>query len=132
MFKRLMIAGGILNALFFLFHIFVGYRIQRLTELAANYRALLASFNIAGALFILFIVYASFLHHNDLLETRLGHALLAFASLLYLSRAAEEFILFKFDAAVFGSCLPVGALYAVALVLAIKRKGPAATLPLSK
>ena len=54
-------------------------------------------------------------------------AVLAFASLLYLSRAAEEFFLFKFDAAVFGSCLLVGAVYAVALVIATKRGGPAAT-----
>jgi putative effector of murein hydrolase len=129
MFKRLMITGGILNGLFFLFHVFVGYRIQHLTQLAAGYRSLLASFNVAGALFILFIAYASFFHHQDLLETKLGHTALAFASLLYLTRAAEEFVLFKFDAAVFASCLPVGAIYAVALVIATKREGPAATLP---
>ena len=60
MFKRLMIAGGILNALFFLFHVFVGYRIQHLSQLAANYRALLESFNVAGALFILLLLTLRF------------------------------------------------------------------------
>ena len=129
MFKRLMITGGILNGLFFLFHVIVGYRIQHLTQLAAGYRSLLASFNVAGALFIFFIAHVSLLHHQDLLETKLGHTVLAFASLLYLTRAAEEFILFKFDAAVFASCLPVGAIYFVAVVIATRRKGPAVTLP---
>ena len=132
MFKRLMIAGGILNALFFLFHVFVGYRIQHFSQLAANYRALLESFNVAGALFILFIAYASFLHHRDLLASKLGHAVLAFASLLYLSRAAEEFILFEFDAAVFTSCLLVGAVYLGALAVATRREGPTQALPPTK
>jgi putative effector of murein hydrolase len=131
MFKRLMIIGGILNTLFFLFHIFVGYRIQHLTALAAGYRNLLASFNLAASLFIFFIAYASLLHHQDLLQTKLGHAVLVFASLLYLSRAAEEFILFKFNAFIFGSCLLVGVIYALALVVATRKERPTTAVPLA-
>jgi putative effector of murein hydrolase len=127
MFKRLMIMGGILNTLFFLFHVYVGYRIQHLTQLADPYRSTLSGFNIAASLFIFFLAYASFRHQNDLLETKLGHAVLAFASLLYLSRAAEEFILFNFSPAPFFSCLLVGAIYVWALVIATRREDPAAT-----
>ena len=119
MFKRLMILGGILNSFFFLFHAFLGYRIHRL---ASVHRGTLQSFNIAGTLSIFFFAYASFAHQKDLQETRLGHAVLALASLIYLSRAAEEFILFKFTAGVFASCFIVGALYATALVIAVKKK----------
>jgi hypothetical protein len=48
---------------------------------------------------------------------------------LFISRAAEEFILFKFNPAVFASCLLVGVIYFVALLIATKSKGPAASLP---
>jgi len=130
MFKRLMIVGGILNSLFFLFHIFLGYQIQHLAHAAASHRGLLAAFNVAVALFIFFFVYASFLHQKDLLETKLGHAVLGLASLLYLSRAAEEFILFKFNTRIFVSCLLVGAIYAGALVIAMRSGRPTAALPL--
>jgi hypothetical protein len=51
--------------------------------------------------------------------------------LLYLSCAAEEFILFKFHARVFVSCLVVGALYAMALVAALGREQAAAVVPLA-
>jgi len=129
-FKRLMIIGGILNTLFFLFHVFLCYQIHQLTKLAAGYRGLLEAFSIAGTLFIFFFAYASFLHQKDLLETKLGHSVLALTSLLYLSRAAEEFILFKFKAVIFASCLLVGAIYVAALVM-VRRERPTAALPLA-
>jgi hypothetical protein len=126
MFRRLMVVGGILNSGFFLFHVFVGYE---LTHLASPHRALLEAFNLVGTLVIGFFAYASFVHHRELLETGLGHAVLGLASLIFLSRAAEEFILFKFRAPVFASCFVVGALYAVALVVALRRKSSASAQP---
>ena len=119
--RVLLIVGGILNAIFLLLHLLLGYQIHQLSQLAPEDRGLMQALNVAVVLFVFFFAYASFLHGKELFETGLGRAALAFASLLYLSRAAEEFFLFKFTAAIFGTCLLVGAIYAALLLMAIKR-----------
>jgi hypothetical protein len=132
MFKRWMIVGGILNALFFLFHAYVGYEIQQLTGLADARRGFMEGCNFAMTLVMFLFAYASLLCPRDLLETKLGHAVLALISAIYLTRAAEELILFKFHGAAFAACLIVGVLYLWALVIATTRERPAASLPLAK
>ena len=97
MFKRLMILGGILNTLSFFLHVLLGYQIHQLSELSEAHRSLLGAFNIGGSLCIFFFAYVSFFQQKDLLETKLGHAVLALATLLYTVRALEELVLFKFD-----------------------------------
>jgi len=118
--KALLIVGGVLNSVFFLFHVYLGYQIHHLVRLAASYRSLMEALNVGGCLFILFFAYASLCRAGDLIRTRLGWAVLALVSALYLSRAAEEFFLFSFTPAIFGSCALVGGLYAAILVLAVR------------
>jgi len=36
--KTLLVAGGVLNALFFLFHLLLGYQIQNLAQVAPPHR----------------------------------------------------------------------------------------------
>ncbi len=116
--KALLAAGGILNLIFGLFHILLGYRIAQWQQLPPGARSLMLALNVGGTLFIFFFAYASFFQREDVLGTRLGRSVLAVASLLYLSRAAEEFILFSFSPAIFFPCLLVGLLYAVLVYLA--------------
>lgn len=120
--KALLVAGGVLNTLFFLFHIMLGYQIFHLTQVAPPYRAFMEALNVAGVLFMFFFAYVSFFHGKDLLGTGLGRTVLVLVSALYLSRAAEEFFLFKFNFAIFGSCIVVGAIYAALLVIAIRQR----------
>ena len=118
--KGLLVAGGILNTLFFLFHLLLGYQIYHFAQVTVPYRALMEALNAGGVLFIFFFAYASFFHGKELLETGLGRAVLALVAALYLSRAAEEFFLFKFTAAIFGSCVLVGAIYAALYVMGLR------------
>jgi len=117
--KALLVAGGVLNAFFFLFHLLLGYQIHHLTPVAPPYRALMEALNTGGALFILFFAYVSLFHGKELLQTGVGRVVLLLVSALYLSRAAEEFFLFKFTPLTFGSCLLVGAIYVALFVIAI-------------
>lgn len=116
--KALLTCGGILNVLFGLFHIFLGYQIAHWQQLPSGGRSMMQALNASGALFIFFFAYASFFLREDLLGTRLGRGVLAVAALLYLSRAAEEFILFSFSPTIFFPCLLVGLLYATLVYLA--------------
>lgn len=118
--KALLIAGGILNAVFFVFHIILGYQIHQLTNLPAPYRALMEALNLGGVLFLFFFSYASFFQGKELLQTGLGRAILALAAVLHLSRAAEEFFLFRFTVTVFVSCVLVGAIYVALFAIATK------------
>lgn len=120
--RRLLFIGGVLNSAFFLFHLLLAYQISRLVQLAPPHRALMEALNAAGALFLFFFAYASFVHGKELLETGLGRVVLVLASALYLSRAAEEFFLFPFNLAIFSSCLFVGAIYAALFVIALQEK----------
>ena len=120
--KILLVAGGVLNALFFLFHLLLGYQIHHLGQLAPQYRALMEALNVGGVLFIFFFAYVSFFHGKELLETRLGQVVVLLVAALYLSRAAEEFFLFRFTAAIFGSCALVAAIYIALFVIAVKQR----------
>jgi len=109
--RVLLTIGGVLNSLFFLLHLLLGYQIHNLTQVAAPLRGLMQALNVGGVLFILFFAVASFFCQADLLQTRLGRLVLLLITVLYLSRAAEEFILFKFSPLIFVTCTLTGFIY---------------------
>jgi len=119
--RALLIAGGILNTFFFLFHILLGYQIYHVAQLPTPYRALMEALNLGGVLFIFFFAYVSFFYGKDMLQSRLGRVVLVLIAALYLSRASEEFFLFRFTPAIFGSCLLVGAIYVALFVISVRR-----------
>jgi hypothetical protein len=120
--KRLLFIGGVLNSACFLAYVILGYQITHLAQLAAPYRELMEALSVAGVLFVFFLAYSSFVHSKELLETALGRTALVLVSALYLSRAAEELFLFPFNPAIFGSCVLVGAIYVVLLVIAFQER----------
>jgi len=123
--RALLVVGGILNLAFAAFHIGLFRGIQASTSLSPSTKGLMHALNAAGTLSIAFFVVVSFFFRDDLLTTRLGRLTLGLVSALYLSRAAEEFFLFKFTPVIFGACSVVGALYVGILVMALRTPGPA-------
>jgi len=127
--KTLLVAGGVLNGLFFLFHLLLGYQIQNLAQVAPPHRALMEALNVGAVLFMFFFAYVSFVHGKELLQTGVGRVVLLLVSVLYLSRAAEEFFLFKFTPTIFGACVLVGAVYIALFVIELKPEStPAAAI----
>lgn len=110
--------GGALNALFFLFHLWLGWNFHH-GKLPPDLRALLEMMNGGGALAILFLAVASLAFPADVLSTRLGRAVLVLGATLYLLRGlAETCVTPVFHPAIFASCLATGVIYLAALVLA--------------
>jgi hypothetical protein len=109
-------AGGVLNVVFCVFHIWLGIMISRWPG-PKDVRGLMEALNVGGTLFIGFFAYAFLVRGKDLIATGLGRATLVLAILLYWSRAAEEFFLFTFNPAIFVSCIVSGAIPAALLFL---------------
>jgi len=122
--KGLLIAGGILNTVFLVFHIMMGYGFHNARQLVPEVRSLLEAFDFVSLLFFALFVVASFFCQHDLLHTRLGGLVLGLIALVYLSRAAMEFVLFKFSPAIFFSCLITGLIYVVVMVLPDGKREP--------
>ncbi|ACB75277.1 hypothetical protein [Opitutus terrae] len=115
--KVLLLASGVANGLFFLFHLYMGWQLHHL-QVAPGLRALLEMFNGGGALFILFLTYASLLRAEEILTSRLGTAVLVLGSGLYLLRAVAEFVVAPHARpAIYLTCLVTGGLYLGALLL---------------
>lgn len=115
--KALILAGGGLNALFAVLHVWLGWQIHLISNLPPGYKALLEMLNVGGTIFIAFFAYASFFCLRDLLDTALGKAVLFVVFLLYTTRAIEEVIIApRFSPLIFVLCLIVGAIYLVALL----------------
>ena len=114
--KGLLYAAGGLNLLFGLFHILVGYRLQTSPAIPAYYRGFMEACNAAVTLMIFFLASACLFCQRDMLETRLGKAVLVLGSALYLARAFEEFFWFSFAVLVFASCLVPGAIHLAVLL----------------
>lgn len=113
--KGLLIAGGIFNAFFTLFHIFMGWQIQMVPTLTEDVRALLQMLNVGVVLIVSFAAYVSFFHKSELVETRLGKSLLVLIALFYTARAVGEIILSPaFSPVIFGICLIVAGVYLAA------------------
>jgi len=122
--KTLLISGGILNTLFGLFHVLMARGIQVSEILSPEARSLLHAFNAFGIIVIFYFAYISFFHDRELLSTRLGRTMLVLVALVFLSRAIEEFILFKFSIAIFLPCVLVGGVYVALFLLTGPRKSP--------
>jgi hypothetical protein len=115
--RGLILAGGVLNSLFALFHVFLSWQIHHISGVAPDIKALLEMFALGGTLMIFFFAFASLLCPTDLLTTRLGRLVIGLIAAVYLSRAAEETLLaVQFSPVIFWSCLLVGVIYVVALV----------------
>jgi hypothetical protein len=113
--KILLAVAGVVNSLFVLFHIFLGYQLHRTIGLSDPVRGLLETFNACGTLAILLLACAFLLRGREVLRTGLGAALLAFGALLYLTRAGAEFVFLTGNLGIAGVCVAVGLLHAVAL-----------------
>jgi hypothetical protein len=114
--KILIILGGVLNGLFTVFHIWLGWQIYSLQGLLPEHKALMLMLNVGGILLIGFATFASLFCIKDVLTTRLGKATIFLIILLYASRAVEEIIISPgFSLVIFTTCLAVAAIYALAL-----------------
>jgi hypothetical protein len=121
MIKRLIVASGIANLLFGLFHILLGVQIHVLPQLAPGYRALMEMENVGGTLLIFFFAWASLFNGNELINTRLGRSVMISCLLLYWTRAAGEFVFApKVHPLILVVCLLMGGVY-VPLILASRR-----------
>jgi hypothetical protein len=119
--RILLIIGGVLNLLLAAFHIFLGYKIYQIRDIAAGYRALMIMLNAGGTLFIVLFTVASLAFIQDMLTTRLGKLVTLFVALLYASRAIEEIIVSpKFSAFIFGICVLISAIYLALLLIGEK------------
>jgi hypothetical protein len=101
---------------FGLFHVYMGYEISVSSNLAQDPRSLLQGLNVASALMIFFLAYVLLMHQRDMLVTGLGKAVLVLGTLVYLSRAAEEFFWFQFSPLMTTACLVVGGLHLILLL----------------
>jgi hypothetical protein len=111
--KRIILTiGGILNSLFALFHVYLVYVIMQFDNLTAGYKALMIMLGVGGTLMIAFLAWASLRYRDEMLNTRLGNAVIALSVLVYLTRALEEiWIAPVFSFPIFIACLAVSVIY---------------------
>ncbi|HLP46441.1 MAG TPA: hypothetical protein VK469_10860 [Candidatus Kapabacteria bacterium] len=122
--KRLLLIGGIVNAIFTLFHFYLHYQLYKLKSLPANLYALLLMLNLGGILIILFFTLAFLVYSREVLTTKLGGLALLFCSIFYGTRALEEIILSpRFSIVIFSSCIITSLLFLVIWIMR-KRSSP--------
>lgn len=121
--KVLLIIGGIFNSLLAVFHVFLGYQIFQIKDIAEGYRALMLMLNAGGTLFIILFAVASLGYMQEMLTTKLGKLISLFVFLLYASRAVEEVIISpEFSLAIFAVCLVIAAIYLVLWLLPMQKQ----------
>ncbi len=95
--KQLLIAGGIFNLLFAIFHILFWKIFNWRTELRKldfMNSAIMQVLNLCLTFCFLIFAYISFFHHDELLTTAIGKALLAGITIFWFLRAVEQVIFF--------------------------------------
>lgn len=108
--------GGFINAVFVLFHLWLGWRLHHSTGIPIELRSLLEIFNGCGALFILFLAVVSLFFAAEASSTAIGRLTLWLAVVLYGGRALSEFIVApKASPAIVATCALTCAVYAVSL-----------------
>jgi hypothetical protein len=113
--KVLLSACGVLNAVFTVFHIYLGLVIHRLPSLAPGYRALMEALNLGGILMIGFLAFA-YLACQAEIRGRLGRGVSLLGALLYLTRALEEYLIFPAqNPYIIVICIVAGLLHLAAL-----------------
>jgi len=112
--RLLLRVGGVVNALFVIFHVWLGYRIHTSLGVAVGDRPLMEMLNVGVVLIILLFAITSLCYVEEMLGTKLGRSVLLFVFLLYGSRAVEEIIISpRFSPAIFIVCALLAALYLV-------------------
>jgi hypothetical protein len=120
--KRLLLIGGVFNALLTFFHLWLGWQIQLIPDLLPDYKALMQMLNVGVILILAFATYTSWFCISDLLTTALGKTTTLMIALFYAARAGEEIILApEFSAVIFGICLAVAVIYLLALAGALRK-----------
>ena len=121
--KKVVMLGGALNAIFTLFHVYLGYRIHQFQDIAPGYRGLMEMLNAGGVIVIGLFAYVSLSAAQELLETKVGRAVLWGSFLTYAWRAVEEFtIASRVSPVILVACLLVAAVYMTAIILAGQTK----------
>jgi hypothetical protein len=121
--RALLVAGAVLNGFFVLFHLLMGWRFLHAPGIPEGLRPLLIAFNTGGVIYLAFFAWAFATRGTDLLSTALGRGILWMVALIYLSRAAEEILLFRFNPMIFATCAIAGAIPAALLGTAARRGG---------
>jgi hypothetical protein len=120
--KRLLLIGGVFNALFTIFHIWLGWQIQLIPDLSPDYKALMQMLNIGVILAIAFATFASLFCTHDLMTTGLGKTSMILIALFYATRAVEEIVLAtEFSPVIFGICLAVAVVYILAIAGTLRK-----------
>jgi hypothetical protein len=120
--KRLLLIGGVFNALFTIFHIWLGWQIQLIPDLLPDYKALMQMLNVGVVLVIAFATFASLLCTHDLITTGLGKTTIILIALFYAMRAAEEIVLAtEFSPVIFGICLAVAVIYILTIAGTLRK-----------
>ena len=95
--KQLLIAGGVFNLAFAIFHLLF-WRIfnwkTELRKLDLMNSAIMQVLNLCLTFCFLIFAYISFFHLEELLTTSIGKALLAGITIFWLLRAVEQIIFF--------------------------------------
>lgn len=124
--RTLLYVAGAANALFFLFHLWLGWRIHQ-WQLLPGARATVEMLNGGSAFYCLLLAIASFAFTGELLATGLGRLLVTAMAVMYALRALAEFVVTPVVApAIVGTCMATSLIYAVALFTAARarRSGP--------
>lgn len=119
--KRLLLAGGLFNAVVGLLHIILGYQIFRQDSITPVFQSMMLMLNIGCAVFLFFIAYVSLFLMDDIMKTKIGKSFLISVLIFYCIRIIEEIVISpKFSPAVFGSCAVIGIIYLLVLLLPVK------------
>jgi hypothetical protein len=116
--KTLLLIGGVINALFTIFHILFWKLFDwpaTIMYMSSEHRALVQVFNIHTAIAIGFFTVASLGFRNDLLTTRVGRLIIATIAVYFYVRALNSLIFWSISDPVnmfiFIVCLIVGGIY---------------------
>ena len=116
--KILLRIGGVINLLFFLFHLAMVKPIgEILTPLSPDIRATVATLNIHVAFTLLIFAYLALFQYRDLLTTRLGHNTMIAISLFWFLRGINQIVFYGLTAPGttmwVGLCLVFGLLHLI-------------------
>ncbi len=115
--KTLVLVGGFVNALFFFFHLYLGWQLHHLA-VNPGLRGLLETFNLGGTLMIAFFALVCLAFSREVLATAIGRSTMGLIIGVYLSRAVAEVVLFpRPRPLILFVCLATVAIYALAALL---------------
>lgn len=121
--KILLTTAGVVNAVFVLFHAYLGYKIQ-FFHLPPVWRGFLETFNAAGLLIMVLMAFVFLGRRREVLSTGVGASLLIFGAALYLGRAVEEFVWMNANVVIAAVCVGAGLIH-LAVLPFVKIENPA-------